>query len=110
MFDSLTHETHQSEREHRTSKARFPRTSGRSIPKQLSGIERKQRHIRTIRQNLDGCPPQVEPGPIVTDDFAVQYDVGESEKSSVHIPTFLQRNEGDHAIKVNNMFTSTEVR
>jgi len=112
VFDALTHEMHQSEREHRTLKARFLRTSGCSIPKQLSAIERRQRSIRTIRQNLDGFPSQVEPKPAVAvaNVSAVQYDVGESEKSSVHIPTFLQRNEGDLAIKVSNFLSSTEVR
>jgi hypothetical protein len=110
VFDSLTHEPRQSEREHRTSKARFLRTSGRSIPKQLSGIERKQHRIRTIRRNLDGCLPQVEPEPLVCNESAVQYDVGKSEKFSVHIPMFLQKNEGDPAVKVNNLLFSTEVR
>jgi len=43
---------HQSELEHRTSKARFLRTSGQLIPQQLSRIEQRQRHITMICENL----------------------------------------------------------
>jgi hypothetical protein len=39
----ISYEVHQSEREHRTSKARFLRTNGRAIPQQLAGTERGQR-------------------------------------------------------------------
>lgn len=31
----------------------------------------------------------------------VQYNIGESQKCPVHVPTFLQQNEDDPAIKVN---------
>jgi hypothetical protein len=36
--------------------------------------------------------------------------MGTSQKSSVHIPTFLQRNQGDPVVKVSNLlfFTGTE--
>jgi len=34
-------------------------------------------------------------------DPGAQYNIGKSEKFSVHIPTFLQQNDGDPAIKVN---------
>jgi len=34
-------------------------------------------------------------------DPGAQYNIGKSEKSSIHIPTFLQQNDGDPAIKVN---------
>ena len=106
LFDS--YEDYQSEREHRTSKARFLRTSGRSIPKQLSGIERRQRRVRTIRQNLDGGHSQIEQEPIVANDPGIQYEMGGSENFPVHVPTFLQRNQGDPAIQVNNLFPSIE--
>jgi hypothetical protein len=99
---------HESEREHRTSKARFLRTSGRSIPKQLSVIERRQRRVRTIRQNLDGRHSQIEPEAVIANDPGIQYEMGESENFPVHVPTFLQRNEGDPAINVNDLFPSTE--
>ena len=91
----------QSEREHRTSKARFLRTNGRAIPQQLAGTERRERRISMIRENLDRRPSQIEPD-VITNDPRVRYNMGTSEKSSVHIPTFLQRNQGDPAVKVNN--------
>jgi hypothetical protein len=97
----VSYEVHQSEREHRTSKARFLRTNGRAIPQQLSGIERRQRRVSMIRENLDRRPSQIE-SDVITNDPGVQYNMGKSEKFSVHIPTFLQRNEGDPAVKVNN--------
>ena len=95
-----SYKVHQSEREHRTSKARFLRTNARAIPQQLAGIERRQRRISMIRENLDRHPSQIEPDAI-TNDPRAQYSMGTSEKSSVHIPTFLQRNQGDPAVKVN---------
>jgi hypothetical protein len=55
-----------------------------------------------IHENLDCRPSQIEPD-IITDDPRVQYNMGKSEKSSLHIPTFLQQNEGDPGIKVNNV-------
>jgi hypothetical protein len=53
-----------------------------------------------IRENLNGCPSQVEQE-VIIDDPEVQYNIGKSQKFPVHIPTFLQWNEGDPAIKVN---------
>lgn len=96
----LTLMIYQSEREHRTSKGRYLRTSGRSIPQQLAKIEQRQRHIRMIRENLKVCHPQRDPESVVVDPNT-RYNMGTSQKFPVHIPTFLQRNEGDPAIKVN---------
>ena len=95
----------QSEREHRTSKGRFLRTSGRSIPQQLSRIERRQRRISMIRENLDNPCSQTDQEDAIIDP-RVQYNIGKSQKFPVHIPTFLQRNEGDPAIKVNKSHSS----
>jgi hypothetical protein len=96
---------HQSELEHRTSKARFLRTSGQLIPQQLSRIERRQRHITTIRENLrhplHSSPSQAAAEDVV-DDPGEQYNMGKSQKFPVHIPTLLQKNEGDPAVKVNS--------
>jgi hypothetical protein len=94
-----SYEVHQSEREHRTSKARFLRTNARAIPQQLAGIKRRQHRISMIHENLDQHPSQIEPDAI-TNDPRVQYSMGTSEKSSVHIPTFLQRNQSDPMVKV----------
>ena len=90
---------YQSEREHRTSKGRHIRTNGRSIPQQLSKIEQRQRRIRMIRENLNGSHLQRDPERIVVDPNT-RYNMGTSQNLPVHIPTFLQRNEGDPAIKV----------
>ncbi len=109
MFNPLAHKVRQSEREHRVSKARFLRTSGWSIPKQLSRIERRQHQIRAIRQTVDGCHPQAGSEPVVASDPGVQYIMAESEKFSVHIPTFLQQNVGDPAVKVKNFPPSSSL-
>jgi hypothetical protein len=52
-----------------------------------------------IHENLDGPRSKIEPEE-ATNDSGVQYNMGKSQKSPVHIPTFLQRNEGDPTIKV----------
>ena len=90
---------YQSEREHRTSKGRHIRTNGRSIPQQLSKIEQRQRRIRMIRENLNTSHRQRDPEGINVDPNT-SYNMGTSQNFPVHIPTFLQRNEGDPAIKV----------
>jgi len=52
-----------------------------------------------IHESLDpSC--QMESEDTVSDPGA-QYNIGKSEKFSVHIPTFLQQNDGDSVIKVN---------
>ncbi len=52
---------------------------------------------------MEGCHPQVEPKHVVASDPWVRYIMAESEKFSVHIPTFLQQNAGDPAVKVNGL-------
>jgi hypothetical protein len=91
----------QLELEHRTSKARFPRTSGRLVPLNLSKIERRERHIRRIREKIWHSTPQVatEHEDIVHNPRA-QYNIGKSQNSPVNISIFLQKNDGDPATKV----------
>jgi hypothetical protein len=89
---------YQSELEHRTSKTRSTRTSGRLIPQQLSKIERRQRRIHTLREKLDRSALKMEPD--VVNDLRAQYNMGKSQNSPVHLPSFLQKNEGDPAVKV----------
>jgi hypothetical protein len=98
----------QSELEHRTSKARFLRTNGRLIPLQLSKIERRQRHIRAIRENLRRLPGSETNLDLesVADDLQLQYNIGKTENTPVHVPTFLQNNDGDPAIKASNLVHS----
>ena len=82
-------------------KARFLWTNGRTISQQLSTIERQQHRIKTIRKKLHGSSSQVEEEE-TTSNPSVQYNMGKLEKFPVHIPTFLQTNEGDPAVKVDN--------
>ena len=43
------------ELEHRSPKSRYRRTNRKDFEKQLGDIERRQAHIRRIRQKLDRC-------------------------------------------------------
>ena len=92
----------QSELEHRTSKSRFIRTSGRQIPQQLSKIERRERRIREIREKLHRSRPQGDFEDIDNDPKA-QYNMGKSQNSPVHIPSFLAKNSDDPAIAVSSV-------
>jgi hypothetical protein len=75
------------------------RTNGRSIPQQLSKIEQRQRRIRLIRENLNGSPTPIQPEEITVHTDA-RFNIATSRKNPVHIPTFLQKNLGDPAVKV----------
>lgn len=82
------------------------RTSGRSIPQQLSKIEQRQRRIRLIRENLNGSPTLIQPEDMTVNTDA-HFNVATSRKNPVHIPTFLQQNLGDPAIKVSGYSLTT---
>jgi hypothetical protein len=73
------------------------------VPEQLARVERRQRRIKAIRENVNGSSSQKEPKEPEEDlsngDPGLQYNMGQSQKFPVHIPTFLQRNEGDPAVK-----------
>jgi hypothetical protein len=94
----LTMGGHQSELEHRRSKARLPWTSGRSIPLQLSKIERRQRRICTIREQLHSRS-RMDLEDVVNDPQA-QYNIGKTQNLPIHVPTLLQKNNDDPATKV----------
>jgi hypothetical protein len=107
FFGLLTNGGHQGELEHRTSKARFSRTSGRSIPLQLSRMERRQRHIRAIREKLHR--PLSQTGPDAEDAVnnpQMRYNIGKTQNAPVHVPTFLQKNAGDPATKASDSMFS----
>lgn len=94
---------YQGELEHRTSKVRYPRTSGRAFTLQLSKIERRQRQIRQIRQKMDSQQAhklRAESHDDEASNSRLQYNIGKNQNSPLHLPTFLQRNEGDPALKV----------
>lgn len=101
----LTVDQHQSELEHRTSKARYVRTTGRSIPRELSKIERRERRIRLIREKMRRSVAPTDLEEIINDPRA-QYNMGKTQNSPVHIPTFLQKNDGDPAVKVSGSWFS----
>jgi hypothetical protein len=96
----------QGELEHRTSKSRVIRTSGRLIPQQLSKIELRERRIRALREKMRRSPIQTD-SDIALNDPRAQYNMGKTQNSPVHLPTFLQKNDGDIAIKVNNIALRT---
>ena len=52
-----------------------------------------------IYEDLAPTHSQIEAEVVVIDPKA-QYNIGASQKLSVHIPTFLQRNQDDPATKV----------
>ena len=58
-------------------------------------------HERLNRPQLSSLS-DIEPEDVAYDP-GVQYNIGMSQKCPVHIPTFLQKNEGDPAIKVSSL-------
>jgi hypothetical protein len=67
----------------------------------LSKIERRQRRIQTIREKMHRLPRQANLPEDVVNNPRVQYNIGKTENFPVHVPTFLQKNDGDPAIKAN---------
>ena len=63
----------------------------------MSKIERRERHIRRIRETLG---PLQEEHEEAAHDPRTQYNMGKSQNSPVHVPTFLRQNNGDPATKV----------
>jgi hypothetical protein len=55
-----------------------------------------------IRDKLNVSGSQSEPESMIIDPEA-RYKMGSSQKLPVHIPTFLQRNNGDPAVKVRRL-------
>jgi len=68
---------------------------------QLSKIERRQSRIRRIREKTQQPPLQTDAEDTLTDPKA-RYNIGKTQNSPVHLPTFLQKNDGDPAIKVSS--------
>jgi hypothetical protein len=74
----------------------------------LSKIERRQRHIRAICKNLHHLPGSETNFDLenVANDPQLQYNIGKTKNTPVHVPTFLQNNDGDPAIKASNLVHS----
>jgi hypothetical protein len=99
----------QSELEHRKSKACFVQTNGQLTLLQLSKIERRQSRIHMIRKKISRLSQHKDPENVVNNPQA-QYNIGKSENSPVHLPTFLQKNCGDPAIKASSLVLFTHLR
>lgn len=59
-----------------------------------------------IHERLNRPPLQVEPKDVSIDP-GIRYNIGTSQKHPVHIPTFLQQNQGDPAVKVSDLSFSS---
>jgi hypothetical protein len=71
----------------------------------MSRIERRQRLIRVIRERLR-APVNKTNVEAVVNDPGVQYNIGKTQNTPVHVPTFLQKNDGDPAVKASNLILS----
>ena len=91
----------QGELEHRTTKARYRRTSRKQYVKQMAQIERRQSRIRRIRERnktTDLVDDELEPELISAPD--AHHVIGKSQNNPRNVPLFLQANAGDPAVKV----------
>ena len=89
----------QGELEHRSPKARFSRTNHKHFIKQLTQIERRQARLRRIRaRHKEAGRPTHEEVPI---SLNAHHVIGKSQNYPEHIPSFLQNNASDPAVKVN---------
>jgi hypothetical protein len=89
---------HQSELEHRTAKSRYSRTSRKAYTKQLAAIERRQTHLRRMREKLAKAGNLASES--VPDSMDVSYHIGKSQNYPVAITQFLHKHGGDPAVKV----------
>jgi hypothetical protein len=48
-------------------------------------------------------PPRQTDQEDVINDPQVQYNMGKTENSPVHVPTFLRKNDGDPAVKASSL-------
>ncbi len=107
----------QPEREHRVSKTRAKRTSGKKVSRSVSRIERRHRTLRTIRTAIVAATGRqtlsirrkralvqkskrlLHSDP-ASDDISLHYNVGKTENNPVCLPLWLSRNESDPAVTV----------
>ena len=90
--------SHQGELEHRTAKSRYARTSRKAYIKQLAAIERRQTHLRRIRERLAKAGNLASES--VPKDMDASYQIGKSQNHPVAIAQFLHKHDGDPAVKV----------
>ena len=106
----MTHERDsKGESEHKLSKSRYQRTSGKNVNLALSKVERRQRTIQVIRNTLSPSfllssrrHTRKRKEKILDPMFSpkMQYNIGQNEASPVDVPVFLSRNHGDPAVSV----------
>ena len=102
------------ESEHKVSKSRYQRTSGKDVARALTKVERRQRTIRTIWNALSpscilSAPRRARARKKKHDPMQgpnLQYNIGQSENSPVDILIFLSRNLGDPAVRVSTAIRS----
>lgn len=88
----------QGELEHRTAKARYPRTDRKEFVRQMTQIERRQARIRRIRaRNLASNKMETE---TVDRDPEVHHRIAKSQNQPEHLGQFVHKHSGDPAIKV----------
>lgn len=102
-----SHNLDKGELEHRTSKARYPRTSRKAFVKQMADIERRQARIRNIRSCID--PARAAQTEIVANDPEQQFHIGASQNVSEDIGEFVRKRAGDPAVKVPSQLWCTEI-
>ena len=67
---------------------------------ELSRMERRQHSINLIRQRIiTGRPALQRDLEDVVHDPTLQYSIGKSQKSYIHLPTFLRQNTDNPAVK-----------
>ena len=88
----------QGELEHHSLKARYPRTDHTEFVRQMTQIERRQARVRRIRaRNFKVNKPETENVPRDPD---THHHIGKSQNEPEHVSLFVQKYEGDPAVKV----------
>jgi hypothetical protein len=96
----------QGELEHRSSKARFKRTSKKGYKQQLAQIERRQARIRRINQKSRISSESRGPQNF---DPTVHHHIGVGENGPLHIGTFCRENADDPAVMVRSFYRLFQV-
>jgi hypothetical protein len=90
----------QGELEHRTSKARYGRTSRKDYIRKMARLERRQSRLHHIREKLGTQKTMMDNEAASTATPDLHHHIGKSQNSPLHIGTYVQRYANDLAIKV----------
>jgi len=91
------------ELEHRSSKARYARTSRKGFIRQMTQIERRQARIRRIRASHRRVGNSSDKDNARSPE--VHHIIGKSQNFHENIPLFLEKNRHDPAVKVTLIYT-----